>query len=285
MTPQQYCEEKVARSGSSLYYSLLFLPPEQRQATIALYAFCREVGDVVDHCREPAVANHKLQWWRDELQRTFQDNPYHPVARALQPTIRRHDLAIEQFEEVIDGIQMDLDYDSYPSFSELSLYCYRAAGVVGVMTAEIFGYEDRDTIRYARDLGLALKLTHIIRDVGEDVRRGRVYLPLDELQRFGVSPGDLTLAETPERVRELLAFQARRAHDYYDRALAHLPDADRYRQRGGLIMASIYRTLLTEIERDQLRVLEHRTSLTPLRKLWIAWRTARRERRRRPTAA
>lgn len=280
MTPDQYCQQKAARSGSSFYYSFLFLPDEQRRAITALYAFCREVDDVVDECHEPAVARAKLDWWRGEIHEAFSGRPQHPVARALQPAIARYDLPEEYFREILDGMQMDLDYDAYPSFSELSLYCYRVAGVVGLLAAAIFGYQDRRTVRYAHDLGLAFQLTNILRDVREDARRGRIYLPMDELQRYGVSPSDLTRPQTPERLRALLAFQAERAQGYYARALAELPEVDRWNQRSGLIMAAIYRSLLDEIQRDGLRVLEHRIRLTPLRKLWIAWRTARAERRR-----
>lgn len=280
MTPDQYCQQKAARSGSSFYYSFLFLPEAQRRAIIALYAFCREVDDVVDECREPALARIKLDWWREEIHKAFTGRPQHPVAQALQPALARYDLPQEYFREIIDGMQMDLDYDAYPSFTELSLYCYRVAGVVGLLSAAIFGYQDRRTVKYANDLGLAFQLTNILRDVREDVSRGRVYLPMDELERFGVTPSDLTLPQTPDRVRELLAFQAERARGYYTRAFAELPEVDRWQQRSGVIMAAIYRSLLEEIERDGLRVLEHRIRLTPMRKLWIAWRTARAERRR-----
>jgi phytoene synthase len=281
MTPEQYCQDKAARSGSSFYYSFLFLPAERRSAITALYAFCREVDDIVDEVREPAVARTKLDWWRQEIAGLFEGRPQHPVTRALAPALARYDLQQEYFQEVIDGMQMDLDYDAYPSFSELSLYCYRVAGVVGLLSARIFGYEDRATARYATELGTALQLTNILRDVREDVQRGRVYLPLDELERFGVKPNDLRLPQTTESLRALFAYQGERAQGHYERAFAQLPETDRYAQRSGIIMARIYRTLLEEIERDGYRVLEHRVGLTPLRKLWIAWRCARAEAKRR----
>lgn len=280
MTPEQYCQDKAARSGSSFYYSFLFLPEEQRRAITALYAFCREVDDVVDECREPDIARRKLDWWREEIGNLFAGEPNHPVCRALQPAIERYNLPQEYFREIIDGMQMDLDYDAYPTFTELSLYCYRAASVVGLMAAEIFGYEDRRTARYAHDLGMALQLTNILRDVREDALRGRIYIPLDELARFGVDPKELTLPQASDRLRSLFEFQASRAREYYDRAFRRLPETDRFAQRSGIIMAAIYRTLLDEIEADGFRVLERRVRLTPLRKLWIAWRTARHEKRR-----
>lgn len=278
MSPEEYCEQKAARSGSSFYYAFRFLDRDRRQAITALYAFCREVDDVVDECREPSVALAKLDWWRDEVGRMSRSEARHPITRALLPHLEAFDLSREYFEEIIDGMQMDLDYDSYPDFATLSLYCYRAAGVVGLLSARIFGYSDRRTLKYAHDLGTALQLTNILRDVHEDAVRGRVYIPLDELDRFGVRPEDFRQNVTRDRHRELFAFQAHRARQFYDRALAHLPEQDRHAQRPGLIMAAIYRTLLDEIERDGFRVLEQRVHLTPLRKLWIAWRTARRAR-------
>jgi phytoene synthase len=155
----------------------------------------------------------------------------------------------------------------------LHLYCYRVASVVGLLAAEIFGYQDRRTLKYAHDLGIALQLTNIIRDVGEDARRGRIYLPVDELQRFNVPAADLLQSRYSDNFKQLMAFQAERAQSYYDKALEQLPKQDRKPQRAGLIMAAIYRTTLDEITRDGFQVLHQRTSLTPVRKLWIATKT------------
>lgn len=275
MSPDEYCQQKAARSGSSFYYAFRFLEPDRRRAITALYAFCREVDDVVDDCREPAVARSKLNWWREEIARLFDGDPRHPITRALAPNLAPFDLSREYFEEIIDGMQMDLDYDAYPDFATLSLYCYRVASVVGLLSARIFGYTDRRTLKYAHDLGMALQLTNILRDVHEDAVRGRVYIPLDELERFGVKAEEFRSNITRETHQALFAFQAQRARDYYARAEAQLPEQDRYAQRPGLIMAAIYRALLDEIERDGFRILEHRVHLTPLRKLWIAWRASR----------
>lgn len=280
MTPEQYCEDKAAASGSSFYYSFLFLAPERRRAITALYAFCREIDDVVDECKEPAVAGTKLQWWRMEIANAFSGTPQHPVTKALRPVVRRYNLPQEYFAEIIDGMEMDLRYSSYPSFKELSLYCYRVAGVVGLMAAEIFGYQERQTRKYATDLGIAFQLTNIIRDVREDAARGRLYIPLDELERFGVDHADILEYRDTPGMRALLAFQAERARRYYRQAFDQLPEADRQAQLAGVIMAEIYQTTLDEIAADDYHVFEHRVSLTPLRKLWIAWRTARREKRR-----
>lgn len=284
MTPQEYCQNKAASSGSSFYYSFLFLPPDQRLAITALYAFCREADDIVDECQDSAVAERKIEWWREELERLYQGNPQHPVARALEKPLQQYNLPHEYFREILDGMSMDISQHQYESFRDLSLYCHRVAGVVGLLSAEIFGYQNRDTLKYAENLGTAFQLTNIIRDVKEDILRGRIYLPMDEMQQFGVSIDDLHQPRTRDNVKQLLQFQKDRAEEYYQRAFKLLPEVDRFAQRSGIIMASIYRTLLDEIERDQFQVLEHRISLTPLRKFWLAWKTARHEKRYRQTA-
>ena len=273
MTPQDYCQQKAAASGSSFYYSFLFLPPERRQAITALYAFCREVDDVVDECDDPQVAASTLAWWRAEVARLYAGQPQHPVTQALQAVLPRFNLPQEQLLEIIDGMEMDLQQTRYLDFKALSLYCYRVASVVGLLAAEIFGHTERQTLKYAHDLGMAFQLTNIIRDVGEDARRGRIYLPLDELKRFDVPVADILNARHSDNFRRLMEFQIERAEDYYAQAMRQLPDIDRKAQRPGLVMAAIYRTLLEEIKRDGCRVLNQRTSLTALRKLWIAWRT------------
>jgi phytoene synthase len=273
MTPDEYCQHKAAASGSSFYYSFLFLPPPRRRAITALYAFCREVDDVVDECHDPQIAATKLAWWRQELGRLYAGQPEHPVTQALRPVLEQFNLPQEQLLEIIDGMEMDLQQTRYLDFKALSLYCYRVASVVGLLAAEIFGYQDRQTQKYAHDLGTAFQLTNIIRDVGEDARRGRVYLPLDELQRFDVALSDLLNARYSDNFRRLMEFQIERAEQYYTQAMSELPAADRKAQRPGLVMAAIYRTLLSEIRRDGCQVLSQRTSLTPVRKLWIAWRT------------
>lgn len=273
MTPDEYCQRKAAQSGSSFYYSFLFLPQERRRAITALYAFCREVDDVVDECLDPQLARTKLAWWRAELSGTYQGKPTHPVTQSLAAAVRTYDLPQELLMEIIDGMEMDLSQTRYPDFKALHLYCYRVASVVGLLAAEIFGYEDRRTLKYAHDLGLAFQLTNIIRDVGEDARLGRIYLPADELDRFGVPAGDILHARYSDAFRSLMEFQIERAENLYEQAFAQLPEQDRHAQRPGLVMAAIYRTLLREIRRDGCRVLDRRTALTPIRKLWIAWRT------------
>jgi 15-cis-phytoene synthase len=273
MTPDTYCAQKAKASGSSFTLSFRFLNARRRQAITALYAFCREVDDVVDECRDPAIAHAKLNWWRGELGTLEGGQPSHPVTQALATARRSFALPAEELSEIIDGMQMDLDQSRYASFKELQLYCHRAAGVVGLLAAEIFGVSDRHTLKYAHTLGLAFQLTNIIRDVGEDARRGRIYLPQDELARFGVSESDILASRHSEQFVALMHFQTGRAREHYARAFVQLPAADRKAQRAGLIMAAIYQRLLDEIERDNFLVLDRRTSLTPPLKLWLALKT------------
>ena len=282
MTPDEYCQEKASASGSSFYYSFLFLPPEKRRAITALYAFCREVDDVVDECSDVGLARVKLDWWRAEVDRTFDGAPQHPVGQALLPHIEAFGLPREQFHEIIDGMAMDLDHSGYANYAELELYCYRAASVVGLLAAEIFGYRHRDTRRYAHELGLAFQLTNILRDVREDAERGRIYLPEEALAAHGVSRQELMLGRETEAMTALFADVADRARHHYERAFTALPDEDRFPQRTGLIMAAIYRKLLDTLAADGYRVMSRRYRLPAWRKLWLAWRTARREARRAP---
>ncbi|GAB2884077.1 presqualene diphosphate synthase HpnD [Microvirgula curvata] len=274
MTPDQYCEDKAAKSGSSFYYSFRFLSDDRRRAITALYAFCREVDDVVDETREEQVARMTLNWWRGELAALYAGAPTHPVTRALQPHVQAMDLPQGLFGEIIDGMEMDLDQARYATFADLQRYCHRVAGVVGQLSARIFGHTDPRTLDYAHDLGIAFQLTNIVRDVGEDARRGRIYLPVDELQRFGVPAADVLAYRESEAFGRLMTFQIERAEQWYVQALAQLPAADRKSQRVGLAMAAIYRATLDEIRRDgPARVLNQHLSLTPLRKLWLAWKT------------
>lgn len=273
VTPDEYCQQKAAQSGSSFYYSFLFLPPERRRAITALYAFCREVDDVVDECTDTAIAQTKLAWWRQELARLYAGAPQHPVARALAPAIEPFGIKHEYLAEIIAGMEMDLSQNRYLDFAALEQYCHRVAGVVGLLAASIFGYRDERTLVYAHTLGLAFQLTNIIRDVGEDSRKGRIYLPMDELQQFKVSAADILHARQTDNFMRLMAFQIERAERYYNEAFEQLPQVDRKAQRPGLIMAAIYRTLLKEIAADGCKVLSQRTALTPVRKLWIAWKT------------
>jgi len=273
MTPDEYCHQRAAKSGSSFYYSFLFLPAERRRAITALYAFCREVDDAVDEPADPQVARAALAWWRAEVAQLYAGRPQHPVTQALAEAIGPYDIAQRHLGEIMDGMEMDLTLNRYPDFASLRLYCHRVAGVVGLLAAGIFGYRNPKTLEFAEKLGLAFQLTNIIRDVGEDARKDRIYLPGDEMQRFGVAASDVLAARHTEGFSRLMAFQAERVKGCYAEALAALPAEDRRSQRPGLIMAAIYRALLDEIGRDGYQVLARRTALTPIRKLWIACRT------------
>ena len=277
MTPEAYVQDKTAKSGSSFYYAFLFLPPPRRAAITAFYAFCREVDDVVDEATDAGVAAAKLAWWRQEVASAYSGQPNHPVMRALIPHTQTYAIEAAHLLAVIEGCQTDLEQTRFLDFPGLARYCHLVAGVVGEVAANIFGRSDEATIQYAHQLGLAMQLTNIIRDVGDDARRGRIYLPVSELQRFDVKASELLLRTAPhgysDRFTNLMRFQAERAHQAYDAAFALLPALDRPAQKPGLMMANIYRTLLREIEADGFQVLHQRTSLTPLRKLWIAVRT------------
>ncbi|HEX4943580.1 MAG TPA: presqualene diphosphate synthase HpnD [Usitatibacteraceae bacterium] len=273
MTPDEYCQQKAAASGSSFYYSFLFLPPDRRRAITAFYAFCREVDDVADEASDVGVARAKLAWWRTEVANLMAGTASHPVTRALAPFVAPMGIDGRRMNEIIDGMEMDLTRHRYADFDSLRQYCHRVAGVVGQLSACIFGYRHAQTLEFAETLGLAFQLTNIIRDVGEDARRGRVYLPEDELARHGLTVEDILARRGGEAFRAVMAEQAQRAESFYEQAFARLHPEDRRDQRAGLIMAAIYRTLLSEIRRDGFPVLDGRVSLTPIRKLWIAWRT------------
>ena len=272
MTPENYVQQKAAASGSSFYYAFLFLPKERRAAITAFYAFCREIDDVVDEVTDPGVAHTKLAWWQGEVSKSFAGNPTHPVMKALMPLAATYGIEARHLQAVIEGCQMDLTQNRYLDFPALQRYCHLVAGIVGEVAAGIFGQTDPATTAYAHKLGLAFQLTNIIRDVGEDALRGRIYLPMSDMQQFDVKAHEILKRNYSERFTALMAFQAQRAHGLYDEALALLPETDRRAQKPGLMMASIYRTLLREIESDRFHVLHQRVHLTPLRKMWLAWK-------------
>lgn len=273
MAPDEYCQQKTAQSGSSFYYSFLFLPAERRRAITALYAFCREVDDTVDDATDESVARIKLSWWRGEIRKMYEGAPSHPVTKALQPHVAPYQLEEKHLQAIIDGMEMDLNQTRYLDYAGLQRYCWHVASVVGILSASVFGATRPETLQYAEKLGLAFQLTNIIRDVGEDARKGRIYLPVNELQQFNVTAADLLNARHSDHFVKLMEFQTARAQQAYDEAFALLPKADRRAQRPGLMMSAIYRTLLDEISADGFHVLNQRISLTPVRKLWLAWKT------------
>ncbi len=272
MTPQDYVQQKASASGSSFYYAFLFLPPQRRAAITAFYAFCREVDDVVDEVSDPGVAASKLAWWHNEVRQAFAGQPNHPVTQALMPHVPEFGIEEASLQSVIDGCELDLTQTRYLDYPNLTRYCHLVAGVVGEVSAKIFGQTEAATTAYAHKLGQAFQLTNIIRDVGEDALRGRIYLPVTELQQFDVKAHEILNRVDSDRFQALMQFQATRAHALYDEALALMPANDWKHQKPGLMMASIYRTLLREIEAQKFPVLKQRVALTPLRKLWLAWK-------------
>lgn len=270
--PQSYVQQKAAASGSSFYYAFLFLPPDKRAAITAFYAFCREVDDVVDDTTDAGVAAAKLAWWESEVAQSYAGQPSHPVMQALMPLVSRYGIEQTHLRAIIEGCRMDLQQTRYLDHVALQRYCHLVAGIVGEVAAQIFGQQAAQTTAYAHTLGQALQLTNIIRDVGEDAQRGRIYLPVNDLQSHGVKASDILARRYVPGFTALMQAQAARAHGLYAQALALLPDADRRAQKPGLMMASIYRALLVEIERCDFQVLHQRISLTPLRKFWLAWK-------------
>lgn len=277
MTPQEYCQNKAGQSGSSFYYSFLFLPLEKRNAITALYAFCREVDDVVDNLKNVDVASIKLNWWRSEIERLYASNPSHPVTLALTPVVDTFGLKKEHFLDIIAGMEMDLHKSRYSNFNELSDYCYHVASVVGLLSVNIFGFKDSNTLEYAINLGQALQLTNIIRDVGEDAARNRIYIPQEDLVKFSVTESDVLQGKESDNYYKLMAFQADRAEKYYQKASQCLPDSDRRNQVAGMIMGNVYKGVLQKIRKTGYHTLKQRVSLNALQKLWIAWNTYRHE--------
>lgn len=275
MLALDYCRQKAAESHSSFLSSFRFLSVEKRNAITVLYAFCRELDDVVDGCTDPNVAQITLNWWRSDLEKVFNNEmPEHPVHQALKDIRASFDLPKNEFEALIDGMQMDLEQARYGSFDELKLYCHRVAGVVGRLIARILGFSNPKTLEYADKMGLALQLTNIIRDVGEDARQGRIYLPIEEMQKFDVPANVIMQCKPTDNFAKLMQFQVDRARETYREAMLLLPAADKKSQKVGLIMTAIYYALLNEIDRDGAQnVLTYKIAIPSPRKKRIALKT------------
>ena len=275
MLALDYCRQKAAESHSSFLSGFRFLSVEKRNAITVLYAFCRELDDVVDGCTDPNVAQITLNWWRSDLEKVFNNEmPEHPVHQALKDIRASFDLPKNEFEALIDGMQMDLEQARYGSFDELKLYCHRVAGVVGCLIARILGFSNPQTLEYADKMGLALQLTNIIRDVGEDARQGRIYLPIEEMKKFDVPANVIMQCKPTDNFAKLMQFQVDRARETYREAMLLLPAADKKSQKVGLIMAAIYYALLNEIDRDGAQnVLTYKIAIPSPRKKRIALKT------------
>ena len=259
------------RSGSNFYYSFLFLPRRKREAMYALYAFCRTADDVVDQGAGTATEQRRiLADWRAELARAYEGHPTQPIAVHLAQVVRTFPIQRQHLEAILDGVEMDIEKRRYATFEELFEYCYRVAAAVGLACIEIFGYVDPRARDYALNLGIALQLTNILRDQRADGERGRIYLPLDELRRFGCSEEDLLRGRCTQAYLELMRFQADRTHAYYRAARAALPRVDRRRLVAAEIMGAIYHALLEAIEARRFRVFGERVRLSAPRKLALA---------------
>ncbi len=276
---QAYCRDKAPAPGSSRYYAYRWVPAETRPGLLALHALLSDLLATGEPGREPGVAVARLQWWQEEIGRWQAGHPRHPATRALAPYLERCNLLAEYFQELLDGIAMDLGRDAMETWSDLALYAHRTGGMTQLLVAELLGIGHRATRRHATGLGTALRLAAIIRNLGRDLRQGRLYLPADELAALGLRRQDLERLRTPPALVTLLQGHAERVRRQLDRARGELAAEDRAAQRPGLILAALCEATLVALERDGFAVLERRLSLTPLRKLWIAWRTEARERR------
>ena len=272
MTPQEYCSKKTAQSGSSFYYSFLFLEKKKREAITALYAFCREVDDIVDDASDEHVARSKLNWWDQEIEKMWLGTPRHPVTIAIQQFIEPYKLEQKYFKLIIDGMMMDLEQQNYETMDQLKEYCYRSASAVGILSASIFGYAHPTTLIYAEQLGLALQLTNILRDIKEDLARGRIYIPLEELDKVNIKRANLSHSVGEKSFDTLIDNQVAIAQKIFDSAERNLHIDDRQSQKAGLIMGAIYRKLLNRIASKPAGSFTKRQTLTPIHKLWIAWR-------------
>ncbi|HTQ25726.1 MAG TPA: presqualene diphosphate synthase HpnD [Candidatus Binataceae bacterium] len=270
------CASITRRSSSNFYYAFMLLPAERRYALYSVYAFCRFVDDIADDDaggeakRKPAEL---LALWRGELDRVYTGAPTHPISRALAHNVRRFAIPRHYFEEIIDGVEMDLGRKRYATFEELRLYCYRVASAVGLVCIEIFGYRNPRTREYAENLGLAFQLTNIIRDLSEDAARGRIYLPLEDLARFGVSEDDILGGADTLELRGLLEYEVERARAFYTLAESALPAEDRAALVCAEAMHSIYRALLERIASKGCGVVGRRHRISTPRKLYLVGRT------------
>ena len=273
MIADDYCQLRAAPPGADLYYCTLYLAPQQRQALIALYAFQHEIGDIVRNCIDIEPARAKLAWWRMQTAALYQQHPDHPVTKALAQALQHVPIPQEHLQEIIDGFETDINRGRYDDFKTLEHYCHRVSSMVSLIASNILGGNGTRTAKFAHEIGLASRLADIVCDVGLDARHGRIYLPLDELQQFGVSEDDILNARQSDKTALLLAFQVKRINNLYEHALSLLPAEEKKSQRVLLAMAALQRGVLDEIVRDAYRVLDRSLSLTPLRKLWIVTRT------------
>jgi len=276
---RQYCEDKARGSGSSFFYAFLFLPEEQRRAMMALYAFCREVDDIADEVSDQDVAMQKLHFWNEEMDRTFAGKPRHPIGKELDWARQHFHLTEELFLEMLDGMRMDVARQPMLKPADLALYCYRVAGVVGLLTIEIFGHRSRQAPDFATTLGEALQFTNILRDLKEDAQRGRIYIPQQDRIRFGVADQDFMDGNMTTGMQSLIAHYVDKTGALYARAIELLPDEDRISLRPSLLMGAIYYSHFKRIRGNPHALWDHPPRLLPVHKIWIAWRMWRYEKK------
>ncbi|MBI2380882.1 MAG: squalene/phytoene synthase family protein [Gammaproteobacteria bacterium] len=279
MDPVLYCRDKVAPPGSSLHYALMFLDPSRRRAALGLFAFQRQVLEISQRSRDPAPRQAQLDWWRAEWARCAAGQPGHHASQLLAEARLAINLPQELFQEILEASAMDVEGAVYPDFKALSLYVHRRSACLWLLAAEIFGYRERQTVKYAHELGTALELSRMVLELGPDLAHGQLYLPLDELERHGIAPEQLLRGERPAGFAALMHEQVQRIDRHFAEAERHLPAADRATQHPGQILAVLSRARLAKALAQDFPVLAHSPDLSPLRKLWMAWRTHARARR------
>lgn len=279
INPNSYCEKKLIESGSNFSFAFKMLNPAQQQALTAVYAFCREVDDTVDEASDSSLASKKITWWCSEIDRVYQNKAQHPIGIALEESVQNFNLEKKYFDQMLHGMKMDLMYFGYETFEDLIVYCHCVASTAGLLAAGIFGFTDKGTLEYAKTLGLALQWINMIRDLGEDADRGRVYFPEVELKKFYLTPEKIIQKKDSENLRSFLLFQAERARNFYKKAISFLPICDRYKQRPGIIMAEIYFSLLNEIQKQDFAIFENSITLPAMKKIFIVSKTMIRERK------
>ena len=276
MTPaeaQAYCTTLTKRSGSNFYYSFFFLPRERREAMYTVYAFCKEVDSAVDEPPAGSNPQDELRRWRQELTAAYHGQPTHPVTVSLAEQAKLFDIPQELCEELINGVEMDLSLTRYRTFTDLYQYCYRVASVVGLICLRIFGARSPKATAYAIDLGLAFQLTNILRDLGVDARNGRIYLPLEDLARFGYTEADLLAERMTPAFHALMRFECVRAREFYAKArqtLEELPASDRQLLPVAEIMRGVYSRILQRIESSNYHVFGPRIRLSSPHRLGVA---------------
>ena len=273
MSPDQYCREKFASAASSVHYSLLFAPIGPRRAATALYALRRELDEAAEHASDPAVARAGLGWWAQEIERMFEGQAQHPVARALAPHLQPYGLSIEPLAGALQARLALVEPLAFEDFDALAQYCYLAAAPFGQMAAKIFGADTAAAQTHARELALAVQLIRMMRDAGRHARKGRIVFPMQDLRDFDVKPEDLSDARYVSGFGPLASRQAQRARQALRAAATQLPAQERRPQAPAVILGALYEALLEELELGGFQVLHQRIALTPVRKLLIAWRT------------